>query len=285
MSIIRIGTCSWKYESWKDLVYTSAKSENFLLEYAKKYQTVEIDQWFWSLHGLNKITLPQKSVVEEYLNSVPDNFKFTIKIPNSITLTHLYQKDKSGTLIRNPYFLNIDLFNEFLDAIKPLKQNTGILVFQFEYLNKLKMSGQQEFLICLEKFFKNINAEFEYGIEIRNPNYLNKTYFEFLRRHNLRMVFLQGYYMPNIWEVFNNYKELLEKLVVIRLHGEDRKGIEEKSGENWSKIISPKDSEIDKIIEMIKYLRLKEINTYINVNNHYEGSAPLTIEKFREIIE
>ena len=250
----------------------------------KKYQTVEIDQWFWSLHGLNKITLPQKNVVDEYFNSVPDNFKFTIKIPNSITLTHLYQKDKSGELIRNPYFLNIDLFNEFLDTVKLLKQKTGMLLFQFEYLNKLKMSGQAEFLSCLEKFFKKVNFEFNYGIEIRNPYYLNKTYFEFLKNNNLSMVFLQGYYMPNIWEVFNNYKELLEKMVVIRLHGEDRKGIEEKSGENWSKIISPKDLEIKNIIEMIKYLRLREIGTYINVNNHYEGSAPLTIEKFREIM-
>ncbi len=284
MSTLRIGTCSWKYESWKNLIYTTTKPENYLSEYAQKFNTVEIDQWFWSLFGLNKVTLPLKKTVEEYFNAVPDNFRFTIKIPNCITLTHFYQKDKSGDLIRNPYFLSTDLFAEFIESIKPLKTKIGILIFQFEYLNKLKMSGQPEFLSCFENFIKNISSQYEYGIEIRNPNYLNKTYFDFLKRNNLRMVFLQGYYMPNVWEVFNKYKDILEKLVMIRLHGEDRKGIEEKSGENWSKIISPKDNEIIKIIEMINYLKLREVDIYLNVNNHYEGSAPLTIERIKNYL-
>ena len=79
--------------------------------------------------------------------------------------------------------------------------------------------------------------------------------------------------------VYSYFKDLIKDRVVIRLHGPDRKGIEEKSGGNWNKIIEPKDDELNRIIEMIKNLLSREVDVYLNVNNHYEGSAPLTIEK------
>ena len=257
----------------------SPNVSNYLEEYSRKYNTVEIDQWFWSLHGLNKVTLPQMKTIEEYCASVPDDFRFTIKIPNSITLTHFYEKDKSAGLVANPYFLNSELFAQFLDTLKPFKNKLGPLMFQFEYLNKQKMGGLMEFIERFEQFIEQTDRSFEYGIELRNPNYLTKNYFEFLKRNDLRMIFLQGYFMPPIWEVFETAKDMLDKTVVIRLHGEDRKGIESKSGGIWDKIINPRDEELRRVAEIIQYLQTKQVDLYINVNNHYEGSAPLTIQK------
>ena len=49
---VRIGTCSWKYDSWKGLVYDPDRQyrpDDYLPDYAKHFTTVEIDQWFWSL--------------------------------------------------------------------------------------------------------------------------------------------------------------------------------------------------------------------------------------------
>ncbi len=45
-AMLRICTCSWKYPSWKGLVYTKASGIDYLAEYAKRYNTVEVDQWF-----------------------------------------------------------------------------------------------------------------------------------------------------------------------------------------------------------------------------------------------
>ena|SRR5208283_1605447 len=36
-----VGTCSWKYPSWKGLVYSRAAGINYLAEYAQKYDSVE----------------------------------------------------------------------------------------------------------------------------------------------------------------------------------------------------------------------------------------------------
>ena len=99
------------------------------------------------------------------------------------------------------------------------------------------------------------------------------------------MVFLQGYYMPPVWQTFNEFKDQIKSPVVIRLHGPDRSGIEEKTGSIWNKIVESKDDEIDKISEIIYYFQKKKIDAYINVNNHYEGSAPLTIKKIKEKVK
>lgn len=282
MAELRIGTCSWKYESWKGTVY-SAEVENYLSEYSLRFNTVEIDQWFWSL-GKKSVSLPKPSSVKEYRDSVSDNFKFSIKMPNSITLTHHYQQKKSDPLVKNDYFLSHEIHNKFLKSIEPMKEKTGPLMFQFEYLNKQKMPSQFEFMEQLSAFIQNAGNDFLYSIETRNPNYLNKEYFEFLNENNLSHVFLQGYYMPDISEVYKKFRNYIKGTAVIRLHGPDRKGMEEKSGGDWSKIIDAKDDEIPKIVEMISDLLNREVDIYLNVNNHYEGCAPLTIKKINNII-
>jgi uncharacterized protein YecE (DUF72 family) len=280
--MIRIGTCSWKYDSWKGIIYPDVSKFNYLQEYSGHFNTVEIDQWFWSLHAVDKVTLPLKKTVKEYNESVPDDFRFTVKIPNSLTLTHFYKKKKTDTLIANPHFLNAGLFNSFLDSLKSMHSKIGVLMFQFEYLNKEKMGNQMQFIEMFESFLEKTDVECELGIEIRNPNYLNKNFFEFLSRNNLSMVFLQGYYMPPVWEVFNNHKDLIKDTVVLRLHGPDRKGIEEKTGNIWNSIVENRDEELEKISGIIGFLESKKVDTYVNVNNHFEGSAPLTIKKLKE---
>ena len=91
--------------------------------------------------------------------------------------------------------------------------------------------------------------------------------------------------MPPIWEVFNEYKDQIKSTAVIRLHGPDRSGIEKKTGSIWNQIVEPKDEELDKVAEIIHYLKNKKVDTYVNVNNHYEGSAPLTIKKINTLIK
>ena len=170
MAQIRFGTCSWKYDSWQGIVYSPAAKKNYLLEYSQKYNTVEIDQWFWSLFGMDKVALPRPSVVKEYTDSVPDDFKFTIKIPNSLTLTHFYRKHKTDPLTPNPFFLSNELFDRFINSLEYMRPKIGSLMFQFEYLNKQKMSSLQIFIDKFSTFFENCDSDLTYGIEIRNPN-------------------------------------------------------------------------------------------------------------------
>lgn len=286
MARLRIGTCSWKFPSWQGLVYSAPKGINYLEEYAQRYNTVEIDQWFWSLFGEDSVKLPNPADVAAYRDSVADDFRFTVKAPNSITLTHFYKTGKSDPLVLNPYFFSPPLAREFLKLLGPLGHVLGPVMFQFEYVNRKKMSSQDRFQELFEAFVDQLPAGYQYGVEIRNGNYLNASYFEFLNRNRLIPVLLQGYWMPPVTDLYQKWHDLIieRPLVVIRLHGPDRKAIEERTAKQWNRIVDPKDEELAAIVEIVEELLGRGIDVYLNVNNHYEGSAPLTIDRVRQLL-
>ena len=203
MSTLRLGSCSWKFPSWHGLVYSQPHDINYLREYQKRFSTVEIDQWFWSLFDTDTIGLPRQETVTEYLESVESDFRFTIKAPNAVTLTHFYKRGSQRGSGPNPYFLSGALMHDFLQTIEPMQGRTGSVMLQFEYLNKAKMSDLDEFCEKLDPFLAEASG---YGwplaLEIRNPQFLRPSFFDLLRSHRIAPVFCHGYYMPPAPEVF-----------------------------------------------------------------------------------
>jgi uncharacterized protein YecE (DUF72 family) len=296
MTELRIGTCSWKFPSWRGLVYPAqargpaGAQAYYLQEYARTYSTVEIDQWFWSLFGRGDrapdVKLPAPADVEAYRASVPDGFRFSVKLPNSITLTHLYRKQKTDPLVANPHFLSPSLFEAFLARIAPLRGVLGPLMFQFGYLNQRMMASQDRFQELFAAFTRQLPGGYRYGLETRNAGYLNEAYFEFLNQNGLIPVFLQGYWMPPIVSVYERWRPLVlqHEQVVIRLHGPDREGIEARTGKQWNQVVEPRDEELAAVVGMVEDLLDQGVSVYLNVNNHYEGSAPLTIDRIRRLL-
>ena len=64
------------------MVYPEFGDINYLEEYVKTFNTVEIDQWFSSL-SKDKAALPKPNVVEEYNLVTPDDVRLIIKIPDT----------------------------------------------------------------------------------------------------------------------------------------------------------------------------------------------------------
>jgi uncharacterized protein YecE (DUF72 family) len=48
--------------------------------------------------------------------------------------------------------------------------------------------------------------------------------------------------------------------------------------------VAPKDDELGGIVDVVKDLDGRDIQVYLNVNNHYEGSAPRTIERIKALL-
>ena len=284
---LRIGACSWKYPSWQGLVYSRAEGINYLEEYSRRYNTVEIDRWFWSLFPMGKVRMPDPAEAEEYRKAVSDNFRFTVKVPNSITLTHSYSREKTKPGQSNSHFLSASLFSEFLKALRPMHDMLGPLIFQFEYLNRKKMESQDAFERAMETFRRQLPEGFEYAVEIRNPNYINDRFWDFLHRQQWIPVLLQGYWMPSVVKLFEANQERLKAYptLILRLHGQDREAIEEETGKQWNRIVHARDEELSQIAAMTARFLDLGMTVYVNVNNHYEGSAPLTISRFIEFLQ
>jgi uncharacterized protein YecE (DUF72 family) len=287
-SYLRIGTCSWKYDSWKGLYYDEGKryrAFDYLGDYARHLDSVEIDQWFWSLFPAG-VKLPDRETARRYAESVPDDFVFTVKAPNALTLTHFYTRQPKAYAEfanrPNALFLDVDLLHRFLEQLEPMHGKLGPVMFQFEYLNRKKMPHKEAFFEALHAFFDKAPSGFEYAVECRNPNYLFPAYFDVLKQHGVGHVYLEGYYMPPIGEVFDRHPAPTAGHAVIRLHGGDRLEIEGQTKEVWNRVVAPKPEGIASAVRMVGELSAKRTVIYLNVNNHFEGSAPLTIERFLE---
>jgi uncharacterized protein YecE (DUF72 family) len=274
---IEFGTCSWNYDSWIGLVYSKKApySAAYLTEYVLKYPTVEIDSWFYKTPDLDDVT--------EYASRVLSDFSFACKLTESISLTHERTRDKTAPLVANPSFLSVEKFLEYTNAVQGISKNIFMLELEFEYLNKQKMPNVTEFMKCLERFVTSIDRSIPLGIETRNGNYLTKEYFRFLKDHDIAHVFSEKIYMPHIYEVYEKYGDFIGERVAIRLLGGDRKKIEEKTKGNWNEIVDPK-GDLPEIVSMLKSLSNGSRVVKVYLNNHYEGSAPKSIERIKELI-
>ncbi|MBN1243380.1 MAG: DUF72 domain-containing protein [Spirochaetales bacterium] len=294
MGTIRLGTCSWKYPSWEGLVYSSREPADFLAEYAEKFDAVEVDQWFWSLGKDGAASLPRAGTVRDYDEATPSAFRFAVKCPNALTLTHPYARGaaKGGAVAHNPRFLDASLAVDFVAALGPLVPKVGLFILQFEYLNKEKMpGGKAGFLERLGPFLEALPADLPWAVEIRNPRWFDDAWLDFLRERRVAPVFLQGYWMDDAAGLLRSAIGRLDPAgppACLRLHGEDREGMEERTGEDWSRIVRAKDDELGRLVPAARALAetvasgiaaAEGIGLFLNANNHYEGSAPITLGK------
>ena len=263
-------------------MYSSREPGNYLAEYALKYNAVEVDQWFWSL-GKSGAALPRPGTVVEYDQSTPPGFRFTVKCPNALTLTHHHAR-KGEALQPNERFLDQEFFLRFLESLAALVPKIGLFIFQFEYLNKDKMPSRNQFMDTLGTFLSSLPGDLPYAVEIRNPRWMDSSWFKMLQDHDGAPVLLQGYWMDDVARLIDQHEASLGKTVCIRLHGEDREGMEERTGSDWSQIIRPKDDELLRISGAVTKLLGSGTKAFINVNNHYEGCAPKTIIKLRRLL-
>ncbi len=279
---LKFGTCSWKFDAWRGIIYSDSPDINYLAEYSRHFDCVEIDQWFWSLFGPGQIKLPDKQLAAQYASSVPRRFRFAVKMPNALTLTHYYRKSQTDPLVPNPDFLSPDILHRVLECLEPMQGKLGPLMFQFGYLNRQMMASQQVFLEQLETFVQRLPAGLDWCIEPRNPHWLNRLYFRFLRKHDLAHVFQQGYFMPPVYRIYGQFADQMTERVVIRLHGPDRKDMDKRAGKNWSSIVEARDGELNALVRMLYDLKQSQRKVWTFVNNHYEGCAPLTIKRIQE---
>src|SRR5262249_58258503 len=76
---LRIGCSGWNYTSWKDEFYDGKPACLWLRQYARSFDTVEVNNTFYRL--------PQESAVARWVAETPPSLLFAIK--SSRYLTHV----------------------------------------------------------------------------------------------------------------------------------------------------------------------------------------------------
>jgi uncharacterized protein YecE (DUF72 family) len=148
---IFIGSSVWSDKDFKGHFYPEKTAQkNFLIEYAKQFKSVEVNS--------TRYGTPRESTLNTWKNSVPDDFRFSFKMPQIISMRkNLLSKD---VLFR---------LEEFILAIDKMGKKAGTTFIL------LQNNFSKERLSELEEFLKELPQEQEFAVEIRNPK-VNQSY-------------------------------------------------------------------------------------------------------------
>ncbi len=245
---IRAGCTGWSYDDWIGPFYPlGSQPHDFLPFYSKVFDIVEIDTTFYST--------PNSWLVNRWNEVTPDNFSFTVKIPQMITherRLRAYDAELSS----------------FLAAIQGLRPKLKCLLAQlppsFNYRDDFN---------ALEEFVKDEKASRNgvgLAVELRNTSFFRDETIDLLWENDVCLAWSVNQYTGDFpARVTGDFLYLrfigdrqLTKFDRIQL---DRTALLE---ECWKRV----SSEINSVDEV-----------FVFSNNHFAGFAPDTIKQFKKI--
>jgi uncharacterized protein YecE (DUF72 family) len=204
---VYIGTSSWKYPGWREMLYDPARYEyrgkfaqtrfnrECLREYAEVFKTVCVDAAYYNF--------PSQQYLEGMVNQTPDDFVFGLKVTDAITIKNFPKLDRFGDLAGKPNenFLKAELFvKAFLGPCEAVRSSVGMLMFEFSRFWTTDYEHGRDFVADLDRFLGQLPKGWPYGIELRNRNWLRPDYFGCLSRHQVTHVFNSWEAMPPVSE-------------------------------------------------------------------------------------
>ena len=247
MDRIYIGCAGWDYKDWIGPFYPKLlETHNRLSFYAKYFNIIEVNTTFYSL--------PKSSIVQNWSEQVPADFRFTVKVWKEIT--HNFKKANIEKSI-----------SQFFYRLSPLKEKTFAYLLQFPPWFK----HNEKHLYQLKYLISELPTENKYIIELRDNSWFNDyLLYEIIESST---VVLGTTYMPGI----KAYYLPKQNSYYIRLIG-DREltifnRIQRDQKENLNNLVN-------KINTLKKFPNIHEI--FIIVNNHFAGNAPESVNLLKK---
>ena len=140
-----LGTMGFSYKDWIGNFYPhEIVSTKYLEYYSQVFNSVEVDSTFYGI--------PKAKTVTAWSSSVPEGFKFCVKVPRIIT-HDLGPVDGK------------DLLKEFLRVMMGFQEKLGVILLQFP------PSFRSSQLSTLSQFLSYLPLDFHYAIEIRHRSW------------------------------------------------------------------------------------------------------------------
>ena len=236
MAKLRIGISGWRYEPWRGVFYPRDLPQRLELHYASRLlPTIEINGSFYSLQRPESYT--------KWREETPEDFEFTVKGPRYIT--HIRRLKEVAEPLAN--FFASGLFN--------LGNKLGPVLWQFPPNFKYDRARMESFLEMLPEDTDGAAAlaskhsewmkeraqldpgkrrSLRHAIEIRNETFLDESFVELLRAHNVAFVIAES---ARRWPMV---QDITADFVYMRLHGDKELyegGYQDTALENWARRI------------------------------------------------
>jgi uncharacterized protein YecE (DUF72 family) len=244
---LHIGTMGWSYDFWVGNFYNmGTASQEFLSEYVKVFNSVEIDSTFYRI--------PSPTVVMNWRSQAGLEFRFCAKFPGVITHEKMLKdcEDDVELFIRN---------------ISLLKDRLGPLLIQFPYSFKPTEFG------LLRDFLSSLPKENRFAVEVKNKKWLDNRFYKLLRSRDISLALIDHPWMPEMNEVTADF-------TYIRWEG-DRKKIKGTTG----KVERDRGKEIENWAFKIENLLADDIEVFGYFSKHYSGHSPSDAKKLLQTLK
>lgn len=243
--LVLLGTCGWSYQEWVGLFYPNNRVAK-LPFYAKVFDTVEVDSSFYRM--------PTKAMVRGWAKATGPSFKFSLKVPKTITHDKRLQDAE-------------DELRSFLDVVKPLEDagKLGCLLVQ------LAPSFSYDEVGRLESFLEILPTRAQFAVEFRHESWDRKETWALLKKYNVANT------------VTESPIAFLSKVAVtssthayVRWHGRGKS--------IWYDYTYSKE-ELEPWVSKLQEIESKAPVTYAYFNNHYSAGAPRNALEFLQMKE
>jgi uncharacterized protein YecE (DUF72 family) len=279
-----LGCSGWNYGDmpekggWLDIFYPT-KDTKRLRYYSEFFNTVEMDSIFYE-EFYSKMT---KGLFFGMVKATPQNFEFSIKVPERIT--HRKKLERGKDVISD--------FKEFLDKISPLYNSgrLGAILIQLppsfsikyfntleKFLDKIPRKPERENQIDNNTIttINKVNNDYQYAIEFRHPSWNTEGPLELLKHYNIANVITDSPEIENLSFLSTSIVSSSDHSFV-RFHGRNIS-----SGHYWYNYLYSK-QELEPWIDKITNLKNQTKKLRIYFNNHYGGKAVINALQFKEM--
>ena len=253
---IQIGCQGWNYADWttkpagERIFYPRGTKSNEMLEvYARAFETIEVDSTFYAI--------PASSAVENWFKKTPGNFTFALKMPREITHDRSLSEKSFPAL------------EEFCERVLLLKEKLAAVLIQMPP----QFEGSKENAQNLRNFLAKLPKEIRFSIEFRNREWLVDWTFEELEKSGVSMCLVEGGWIPREM-MFEAIGKLKTDFAYIRFMGE-------RDLTTFDRVVRPQDAALRIWKEEIERIKAQDIFVYFS--NFYEGFAPESVNKLREM--
>jgi len=235
MGDLLIGTSGWSYKEWVGAFYPTSAT-NKLSYYSKVFGTVEIDSTFYAY--------PSKGLVLGWARYTPDNFVFSVKLPQLLTHEKKLEHAKG---------VEADLIR-FLGLMKPLIAGgkLGPILIQLPP----SFSYEADYA-KLSSFLKTVPEDLKFAVEFRHPSWLREEVWSLLRDCNVANVIVDEPLLPPDTVVTADF-------AFIRWHGHGTRP--------WYNYRYP-ERQLKEWVPKVQEVTSRVKKTYGYFNNHFQGFA------------
>jgi uncharacterized protein YecE (DUF72 family) len=246
---LKVGCLSWTYPDWVGSFYNAGtKPADFISIYSRIFDIVEVDSTFYRV--------PSVATVKQWKEKTPDDFTFTIKVPKAIS-----HSAKGSDVSKE--------FAYFQKTMLNLGDKLGCIVLQMPPHFKYETGVER-----LRSFLSHLDPKLRCAVELRNKSWYNEEAYKLLKRNNVCLVWAVNEFVED-----DIQPVATSDFVYLRFRGEFNEFKKfDKAQSDKSEVLKKSWLNLEPIIKSGKVEK-----AYVLLSNHFEGFAPTTANRFREI--